>query len=249
MTKDLFSKQASAYAKYRPSYQPALVDYILGFVSEKKHAWDCATGNGQAAVLLSPWFEKITATDISEKQLQLAVKKDNIFYSVGKATPTDFPDNHFDLVTVAQAYHWLPFEPFEKEVKRVSKPGGIIAVWGYNIPVCDNPDLNILFNYFYKDIIGPYWDTERKYVDDYYKTVPFNFEELPSPAFSIDVQWNMEDLLGYFNSWSSVMNYIKKHQHNPVDDISGKISASWQNPGSSIPFRFPLFMRIGRINK
>jgi SAM-dependent methyltransferase len=249
MMKDLFSKQAGAYAKYRPSYPPDLINYIVSFVKENKHAWDCATGNGQAAVLLSPYFEKISATDISENQLKLAIRKENIFYSTAKASSTIFPDNSFDLITVAQAYHWFPFGDFEKEAKRVSKPEGIIAVWGYNIPVCEFPPLNKIINHFYKDIVGPYWDPERKYIDDYYRTVPFCFDELTPRSFEIELQWNLDDLLGYFNSWSSVMNFIDKHQHNPADNISAELSEAWPDNIATIAFRFPVFLRIGRITK
>ena len=210
--KDLFSKQASTYAAFRPSYPQELIDYVCSFVSEKKYAWDCATGNGQAAALLSPLFEKITATDISEKQLQLAIQKPNIMYATGKAAPTNFPDNTFDLITVAQAYHWFPFDLFEKEVKRVGKAGSIIAVWGYNIPLCNNEGINAVVRHFYKDIMGSYWDAERKYVDDFYSTVPFAFDELPAKAQqSIErnyADFKKYDIIEFKNSEAETSFYI-----------------------------------------
>ncbi|MES1225625.1 MAG: methyltransferase domain-containing protein [Bacteroidota bacterium] len=105
MAKDLFSVQSADYAKYRPNYPVELIEYILGFVIEKKLAWDCATGNGQAAILLSNYFEKVIATDLSENQLLQAVPKENISYSISRAGETAFADNSFDLITIAQAYH------------------------------------------------------------------------------------------------------------------------------------------------
>src|ERR1700712_285315 len=98
MPKDLFSTQAADYARYRPSYPQELIEYILGFTTERNLAWDCATGNGQAAILLAPHFEKIIATDISAKQLALAVAAENIVYSISKAEQTSFADNSFDLI-------------------------------------------------------------------------------------------------------------------------------------------------------
>ena len=73
MSKDLFSKQSDIYAKYRIGYPPGLMAYILQFVRERKVAWDCATGNGQAAILLAPFFERVEATDISENQIANSV--------------------------------------------------------------------------------------------------------------------------------------------------------------------------------
>ncbi len=55
MAGDLFSTQSDLYAKYRPTYPVELIDYILSFVKEKNMVWDCATGNGQAAVLSTSW--------------------------------------------------------------------------------------------------------------------------------------------------------------------------------------------------
>src|SRR5688500_19033818 len=131
MAKDLFSKQSDLYARYRPAYPKELYDYILSFVKEKNTAWDCATGNGQAAVVLSEYFKKIIATDISATQIEKAIAKKNIEYRLCAAESTPFEENTFDLVTVAQAYHWLKWDEFRKEVTRVCKPEATIAVWVY----------------------------------------------------------------------------------------------------------------------
>jgi ubiquinone/menaquinone biosynthesis C-methylase UbiE len=252
MSKDLFSKQASTYAKYRPTYPAELIDYILSFTPGRQAAWDCATGNGQAAVLLAPYFEQVLATDTSEKQLQQAVPAGNIRYSVSPAEKTDFPDRSFDLITVAQAYHWFQFDAFEKEVRRVARPGAVIAVWGYNIPQCADEAVNALIREFYTKTVGSYWDAERKYVDDYYQTVPFPYEELTTPEFSIHVQWQRDDLPGYLNSWSSVQHFIKANGYNPVDAFADRLSALWpvstdRGVNGEQGFSFPVFMRLGRI--
>ena len=75
MAKDLFSNQSDLYAKYRPAYPKELFEYIVSFAEEKNIAWDCATGNGQAAFLLSDLFKKVIATDITAAQIEKAVKK------------------------------------------------------------------------------------------------------------------------------------------------------------------------------
>jgi ubiquinone/menaquinone biosynthesis C-methylase UbiE len=158
MAKDLFSEQAKTYARYRPSYPVELFEYILQFVEEKDCAWDCATGNGQAAVVLSHYFKKIEATDLSKGQIDNAVQKDNINYRVRPAEGTDFPADHFDLITVAQAYHWIDWNKFHKEAMRVGKKNCVVAVWAYNLFTSGNEGLNNLLKRFYFDIVGPYWD-------------------------------------------------------------------------------------------
>ena len=249
MAKDLFSAQAADYAKYRPSYPAELINYIVSFVKDKNLAWDCATGNGQAAVLLAPYFGKIIATDSSEKQLLLAIAAPNITYQLSKAEQTPFADNSFDLISIAQAYHWFPFDDFKKEAARVAKPNAVIAAWCYNIPASNNGTINRLITHFYTEIVGRYWDAERRYIDESYQTIPFDFRELPAKDFSIHVKWTKEDLGGYFNSWSSVQHFIKANQHNPVNEMATQLTAAWPSGKNELEFIFPVFLRIGRIEK
>jgi SAM-dependent methyltransferase len=244
MSKDMFSYQANNYAKYRPGYPKELFDHILQFVTEKNIAWDCATGNGQAAVALAPHFKKVIATDISEKQLSLAKPHANIQYQVASAEHTHFPDNSFDLITVAQAYHWFKFEAFEKEVRRVAKKDAVIAVWGYNLFSKNDVAIDAFIRKFYTEIVGPYWDNERKYVDDNYSSVPFNFPLLPAKEFSINVVWSKNDLIGYLNSWSSVQHFIETKKYNPIDNIINDLDLIWKNEK---PVSFPLFLKLGRV--
>src|SRR6187431_1364690 len=157
MAKDLFSKQADLYARYRPTYPKELYDYILSFVKEKNVAWDCATGNGQAAVALSDHFKKVIATDISAAQIEKAKVKDNIEYLVCPAESPPFDENTFDLVTVAQAYHWIKWNEFKNEVFRVCKSGAIIAVWVYYNHTTGSKEVDDAIHDFYKNVTKSYW--------------------------------------------------------------------------------------------
>lgn len=248
MAKDLFSNQATLYAQYRPGYPRELYEHILQHVNNRQLAWDCATGNGQAAVELAKYFEKVMATDISEKQLQQAQPHEKITYSVTTAEQTPFAGNSFDCITVAQAYHWFRFDAFEKEVQRVAKPGAVVAIWGYSLVVSDNEAINTRINTFYREKVGAYWDKERKYIDDHYTTVPFPYEPLPSKEFQINVKWDKQQLSGYFNTWSSVQHFIKANQYNPVNELATMIEEVWGDEGAK-NFYFPLFLKLGRVGK
>ena len=244
MPRDLFSNQAEGYAKYRPVYPQELFDHILKFVTKKNTAWDCATGNGQAAFALAPHFKKVIATDMSEKQLSLAKPHPNIQYQIASAEQTNFPDNSFDLITVAQAYHWFKFDMFEKELKRIAKKEAVIAVWGYNLFSTNDEIINALIKIFYTKIVGPYWDAERKYVDDNYKGVPFNFTPLPTAAFFIKTEWSKDEVVGYLNSWSAVQHFIDAKKYNPVDDIINDLDILWKDVKH---VSFPVFLKLGRV--
>ncbi|MFA6275515.1 MAG: class I SAM-dependent methyltransferase [Pedobacter sp.] len=242
--KDNFSVQSAQYAKFRPKYPEELYDFLFSQVVKTDFAWDCATGNGQVAVELSKKFNHVDATDISEKQLINAPQLPNIKYKVECAEQTEFPDNHFDLVTVAQAIHWFKFDTFFAEVKRVLKPDGLFATIGYGI-MHINPDVDKVVHYLYEDILGHYWDEERRHIEDNYLNIPFPFAEIESPTLEILTKWNFEQLVGYLETWSSLQHYIKANGENPMALIYEDLKKAWGN-NDQIAVHFPLLLKVGR---
>lgn len=247
MAKDLFSQQAQSYALYRPSYPKELFDYILSFVEERKLAWDCATGNGQCALPLSAYFEKVIASDISERQMQQAPRKENIEYLICPAEKTPFAPNSFNLITIAQAYHWIDWEKFHLEANRVGKKNCVVAIWMYDLLQAEEPELNECIRWFYKEIVGPYWDAERKHIDDHYSKVLFEFTPLPSKNFSIHTSFSKEELLGYFSTWSAVQHYIKAKGESPIELMCAALSKTWSKEEKK-PFSFPVYLKIGKTS-
>jgi len=243
--KDNFSVQSEQYLKFRPTYPNELYQFLLSLVETKDRAWDCGTGNGQVALELSKYFREVYATDISEKQIQHAVQRDNIFYKVEAAEKTSFTDKSFDLITVAQAIHWFDFDVFYKEVKRIVKPGGILAIIGYALLNIDEQTDKIIRR-FHDEIVGPFWDPERKYVDEYYQTIPFPFKEIDAPQLYNIYEWKLEQLVGYLNTWSAVQHYIKAEKQNPVDLIYNELARSWEK-NTIKTVRFPILLRTGKL--
>lgn len=244
--KDNFSNQADRYSKFRPTYPQEMIDFILQLVSEKHAALDIATGNGQVAALLSPHFKEVYATDISKNQLDNATKLTNIIYSLQPAESTSFTDNKFDLITVAQAVHWFDFDKFYTEVKRILKPEGIFAILGYGL-LQTNTEADKVLSHFYKDVIGPYWDTERRYLDENYTTIPFPFTEFKAPKLSNKLVWSYSQLEGYLETWSAVEHFKKANGKNPLDIIRHDLKKSWDKGDGQVTF--PLLFRVGKQNK
>ena len=240
--KDHFSTASHNYARFRPTYPAELYHFLLKHCRKTERAWDCGTGNGQVAGELSGFFDEVLATDISGNQLAQAVHKENIHYTKQPAEKTNFPDDHFDLVTVGQAVHWFDFNAFFQEVKRVLKKDAVIAIFGYAL-FRSNPATNEVIQRFYKEIIGPYWPPERRYLEENYNSIPFPFNEISSPEIELKQTWSLERLLGYLNTWSAVKAYEREKRENPVELINEELSASFGNLG---PVNFPIIIRTGR---
>ncbi len=245
-TKENFSKQAHLYRKFRPQYPKALLQMLAELPENNVCLWDCGTGNGQVAAALSTAFKTVQATDISTEQIKYAIPKDNIHYSVQAAEKTSFDANQFDLITVAQAMHWFDFDAFYKEVQRVAKKNAILAIWGYGL-LRISEEIDVLIDDYYTQIIGPYWDVERKHIDNHYTSIPFPFEALEiNRSYSIDLQWKLDELEGYLNTWSSLQKYLREHATNPVDTVIKQIEAYWGKEEIK-EVSFPIFLKIGRL--
>lgn len=244
--KDNFSTQSSLYAKYRPAYPQELYDFIFMHVDNKQAAWDCGTGNGQAAKQLAMSFEKVFATDISQKQIENAILLPNIFYSVQTAEQTNFPDNSFDLITVAQALHWFRFDNFYKEVRRVGKTNSFFAAWTYSL-LRVTKEIDALIEYHHFTTLHSFWDEERKYVDEEYKSIPFPFKKIDVPAFQIEYEWTLDELEGYFNTWSPLQKFITAKNYNPVNELMEKIKPFWRTEKMKIIF--PIHLLLGQVEK
>jgi len=245
--KDNFSSQSDKYAQFRPTYPDALYTYLLSIVPARDDAWDCGTGNGQVAQVLAKSFKKVAATDISRQQIENAFMHERIEYSVQPAENTSFPDNSFDLITVAQAIHWFDFDAFYKEVIRTIRNKGVLAVIGYGL-IQLSPSVDRVMAAFYRDVVGPYWDKERKYIDDNYRTIPFPFDETTSPSFENALEWTFQHLIGYIGTWSAVKHYQKATGNHPVDLVYDDLKKAWGD-SETCTGRLPILLRVAHIGK
>jgi ubiquinone/menaquinone biosynthesis C-methylase UbiE len=242
---ELFSTQAASYAKYRPTYPQELYEFIFSHVQHRETAWDCGTGNGQAAAVLAGYFQKVIGSDISTKQLDFAIKKPNIEYVNCSAEQTPFADNSFDLITVAQAYHWFDFSAFKKEVTRVGRPGSLLAIWTYG-HVQVNEEIDQIMRHFHDVVVGRYWDERRKYVVEGLINIPFDYPEIHTPSFQIFAEWKRSDIAGYLDSWSAVQTFIRATGKNPVPELIENLKEYWNNDVVK-SVKFPLTLRLGKV--
>ena len=242
--KDNFSMQSAQYALYRPNYPTALYDYLFDLVPSKDCAWDCATGNGQVARVLAQKFKMVQATDISENQLKNALELPNVIYRIAAAEEPIFTDQEFDLITIGQAVHWFNFDSFYAQVKRTLKPNGIVAIFGYGLMTIDK-ELDAVVWKLYEQILGKYWDVERRYIEENYISIPFPFTEIESPKFQISASWTFDELIGYLNTWSALQHYKKANERNPIEFVLTELKEAWGDNAKK-EMVFPVLLRVGR---
>ena len=245
MFRDHFSGHAAQYAKFRPVYPDELFHWLAREAPDRACAVDVATGNGQAAVALGSRFESVIALDASAAQLDNATPHARVEYRVARAEATGLPDASVDLVTVAQALHWLDHAAFFAEVARVLRPRGVFAAWGYsNAAVA--PEFDPAFSDFYTRVVGSYWPPERAIVEARYEPVVLPFDEIAAPAFALEQEMTGEAFAGYIGTWSAVQRYRQAVGSDPLPLIRPAIDRYWPTPQTVRLVRWPLFLRVGR---
>ncbi|HZF15541.1 MAG TPA: class I SAM-dependent methyltransferase [Steroidobacteraceae bacterium] len=243
--KDHFSKQSAAYRQFRPTYPPELYAYLATLVPQRSVAWDCATGNGQAAVGLARHFPLVVATDASAAQLAQRQSHDRIAYACATAERVPLKDRSCDLITVAQSAHWFDHPRFHAEVSRVARPEATLAIWTYGHCTVD-AGVDAAVSGFNRDLVGKYWPPERHYVDSGYRTLPFPFPRLEPPPFALSVEWGAEDLVRYIGTWSAVGRYRDAAGSDPLPALRDRLAVSWGD-GTTRRVSWPLHLIVGRV--
>jgi SAM-dependent methyltransferase len=240
--KDHFSRQAAEYAKFRPRYPKELFRWLGSVAPAKELAWDCATGNGQAAVELGAVFERVIGTDGSAKQIANAELHPGVEYRVGTAENSGLESHSVDLITVAQALHWFDLERFYSEVRRILKPQGVIAAWAYKLATVTE-EIDAVVNHYYSEVVGPYWPAERVLVEKF-EELPFGFPLIETPAFQMVAEWKVDALLGYLRTWSATQRFMAAEKRDPLESVEEKLRGVWG--AGDRPVAWPLTVRAGR---
>ncbi len=244
--KDHFSHQAAAYAAHRPTYPAALTAFLAGLVPDRGLALDCACGTGQLSTLLADHFSEVVATDASAAQIANATPHPRVVYRTAPAERSGLPEACADLITVAQAAHWLDLDAFYAEVARVARPGAVLALISYGILHVEGSAEGAVQR-FYRDVVGPYWPPERRHVEVGYRSLPFPFADIAAPDLSITVAWNLADLLGYVETWSALRGLEKAVGRGPVEAFHEALAAAWGGADARRTVRWPLSLRLARL--
>jgi ubiquinone/menaquinone biosynthesis C-methylase UbiE len=243
---DHFSDAADNYQAYRPKYPNALFDYLASLAPTKDLAWDCATGNGQAALGLTPHFQAIVATDASPQQIAKAHPDPKVGYVIALAERTPLPDDSIDPVTVASAAHWLDHNRFFAEVRRVVRPVGVLACWTYHLQTV-SPEVDAVVQRLYAEVLGPYWTPAVRFMEDGYRSLPFPFDEIVPPSFKLVQKWDLDQLAAFMGTWSGSCRYRKATGQEPLYEIGDELAAAWGNPDEQRDVTWDLHLRVGKV--
>ena len=243
---DLFGDRAEEYARRRPSYPEVLFDHLEGWVPGRERAWDCGAGSGQTARSLARRFAQVLATDVSLRQLARAESGGGVRRVAAASEAAPFRDRCADLITVSAAIHWFDRPRFYAEVRRVARPGAILAVWSYYQTVVE-PAIDAVLVRFADEVVGPFWDAGIELNRTAYRDLDFPFERLPWPELHAEGRMRLHDLFEYMRTWSASQAWARTRGTDPVGIVRDDLARAWGDPERERLVRWPLHGAIGRV--
>lgn len=244
-----FGLDAGAYRTFRPIYPDALYEWLAGLCRQRKAALDCATGNGQAALSLVEYFDRVVAADTDAAQIASAAAHDRIEYVVVAAEELPSDIGLFDLVTIAQGAHWFDLDKFYDRLQPLLAPGAVIAIWGYSH--CRiNAQIDPILDRCLVQPVDPYWAQGNRVIMDHYRAIPFPWNEIEAPEFVMREQWDRDAFFGYVRTWSSYKRLIAAGSPDPLIELVRQLDADalWPNDVKQ-QVEFDIHFRVGRGNE
>jgi SAM-dependent methyltransferase len=238
-----FAANAAAYAQHRPHYPQALWDWIAGLCPTHERAWDAGCGNGQATVALGGYFFDVLGTDISAEQIAAALPHPNVRY---QAIPTEdvvWPANHLDLICVAQALHWFDLARFWPQVHAALKPGGVFVTVAYGLFDVD-PVIDLIIETHFYRVVLPWQSAANLSIRDGYPGIVPPGAPIAPPTLAIEVDWTLEQLLGYAGTWSAVARMRQETGRDPIAPLRQALTPVWGDAVHQV--RMPLVIKASR---
>jgi len=242
---DHFSERAREYTRHRPHYPPELAHALADRAPARALAWESGCGSGQLTLELAAHFERVLACDASAEQLAQAPRHARVEYRCALAHESGLQDASADLAVAAQAAHWFELEAWYAEVRRVLRPGGLLALCSYATLRADG-ELDALVQRLAFVELAPHWPPERRLVDEGYRGLAPPFAEIAAPRFELRARWTLRDLLGYLSTWSAWMRFERARGAQAAAELRARLAHAWGEPERERELRWPLALRLFR---
>ena len=242
-----FSDRSGDYARFRPKYPRELAEALADLCPGKAVALDCCCGTGQLSVPLAEFFGQVVATDASSEQIKHAELHPGVTYRVASAEESGLEAASVDLVTIAQAAHWIDLVSFYTEAKRILKKGGVLAFVTYGVFHMSARECGKAVQDFYANVLDPYWPPERQHIEAGYRTLFFPFRELELPQLLMEANWSFHELFGYISTWSAYKQLEKAGGGAAIERFRGNLAMAWGDAATRRRIVWPLSVRVARI--
>jgi ubiquinone/menaquinone biosynthesis C-methylase UbiE len=150
---------AARYDACRPRPPAALVDVLLPLarIEHPTLVVDLGSGTGLSTALWAKRAREVIGIEPLDEMRQVAEATHgtpNVRFQAGVAQSTGVPEGAADIVTCAQSLHHMEPESTLTEVERILRPGGVFAVYDYDVPPVVDRDAEEAFFAFMDRVLA-----------------------------------------------------------------------------------------------
>jgi SAM-dependent methyltransferase len=207
-------------------------------------AWDAGCGNGQLSVGLAEHFDHVVATEPSQPQIDAALAHPRVEYRCEPAEKSTLGDASVDLAVSAQAAHWFDWPRYVAEVKRVARPGALVALVSYGILEVGG-EAGRMIAHYYRNVVGPHWPPGRQHVENGYRDLAWPWPSVEAPAIDMTAEWTRDELVGYVTTWSATVKLVDSAGPAAFETFRAQLATVWGDEERRT-VTWPLAIRLAR---
>ena len=207
-----FNRIAEVFSRVRPSYPERIYEIIRDYAGVERFetAVDLGSGGGASLEGLKAIAKKITGIEPGDRlRAEARGKFPDIEILGGQAEETGLESGSADLVTCATAFHWFDRRATLREIHRILKPGGTLAVFGYFFPILAGSG-HVVINrhdlWHWKEYKAP----ELMRYDDKFEVIEASglFEGLARDYVMSSFTHTVDSVVEFFSSTSYASSYM-----------------------------------------
>jgi SAM-dependent methyltransferase len=235
-----FARGAEVYERVRPEYPDRAVDWAverLG-LGPGSVVLDLAAGTGKLTRALVARGLKVLAVDPSSAMLaQLRTGLPDLEVREGTAETIPLEDGTVDAVTVAQAFHWFEPQPALREIHRVLRPNGGLALFS-NLRRDDDP-VQTMWEEIVRDAKASVRDREGG--DE---RAEIARSGLFGAVEELEDRWTQHLGVDEFVGLVDSRSYVARLADPERERIRAEVRAAAERLGEPIPFRYVTRVRV-----
>ncbi len=235
-----FDELAEAYDRYRIGYAKDLYDAIFEYgLAPSSRALDLGCGTGLVSAELVARGCRVVGLDVSEKMLARARERaPQASFVKGRAEDMPFASASFDAAVSAQAFHWFDQPSVFAELRRVVRPGGIVAIWWKSFMRGDA--IRLLRNEAAAEIGYP---PPREIIKDF---DAFDAAPLQDKLLRV-VPWIVRMRVGDFLGYERSRALAREAFGERIDDYFGALRTRLGDPQSELSLSYIHLLYLGRV--
>lgn len=215
-----YERIAEGYAKSRPQYHTIVMEMLrkkMNIEGMLENGLDLGCGAGLSASALLKVCNHVIGADASKSMIERANKEktsQEIEYIECPAEKLDFPQNFFDIITIAGAINWIDETVFLPLAGDILKKNGIMVI--YDNFMSDKMDGNVSYtDWWHEEYLKKFPKPARKenlWSDK--EVSPYHFIMEGQERYSNRLEMTKDEYIAYMLTQSNVIARVEQGGEN-----------------------------------